>query len=277
MAIRLYKAYTAGTRNRAILHFGETTKGRPEKFLTCRRISKNGRNNTGSITSRYRGGGHKRLYRTIDFRREKTGVAGIVKSVEYDPNRNAFICLINYIDGEKRYVLHARGLNIGNVITSGAKAPVSIGNALPLTEIPLGTTIHNVELTPGKGGQLVRAAGTVAKLVAKEGQLATIRLPSSEIRLIPQSCLASIGRVGNIDISNEGSGKAGSRRWLGKRPKVRGSAMNPVDHPHGGGEGRTSVGRKKPATPWGSIAFGRRSRKKRKYSNPFILRRRKVQ
>nr|YP_011030840.1 ribosomal protein L2 [Hiya brooksiae]WQT71174.1 ribosomal protein L2 [Hiya brooksiae] len=275
MAIRLYEAYTPGTRNRAILRFGETTKIKPHKQLTYHRMSKNGRNNAGVITSRHRGGGHKRLYRKIDFRRDKLNVAGRVASVEYDPNRNAFICLINYLDGEKRYISHARGIGVGDVIASGPDASVSIGNALPLTKMPLGTTIHNIELKSGKGGQLVRAAGTVAKVVAKEGRLATPRLPSSEIRLIPQDCLASAGRVGNVDINNEGLGKAGSKRWLGKRPEVRGSATNPVDHPHGGGEGRTSIGRKKPSTPWGHVALGGRSRKGRGCSNPLILRRRK--
>nr|YP_003795622.1 ribosomal protein L2 [Pteridium aquilinum subsp. aquilinum]ADK47554.1 ribosomal protein L2 [Pteridium aquilinum subsp. aquilinum] len=275
MAIRLYEAYTPGTRNRAILRFGETSKCKPHKQLTYHRMSKNGRNNAGIITSRHRGGGHKRLYRKIDFRRDKLNVAGRVASIEYDPNRNAFICLINYVDGEKRYILHARGVAVGDVITSGPDASVSIGNALPLTKMPLGTTIHNIELKSGKGGQSVRAAGTVAKVVAKEGRLATLRLPSNEIRLIPQNCLASVGRVGNVDINNEGLGKAGSKRWLGKRPEVRGSATNPVDHPHGGGEGRTSVGRKKPSTPWGHVALGGRSRRGRRCSNPLILRRRK--
>nr|YP_009426727.1 ribosomal protein L2 [Dryopteris decipiens]ASU95360.1 ribosomal protein L2 [Dryopteris decipiens]AWK58802.1 ribosomal protein L2 [Dryopteris fragrans] len=275
MAIRLYEAYTPGTRNRAILQFGETTESKPHKQLTYHRTSKSGRNNAGIITSRHRGGGHKRLYREIDFRRDKLNVPGGVASIEYDPNRNAFICLIKYTDGDKRYILHPRGVGVGDIVTSGPDASVSIGNALPLTRIPLGTIIHNVELKSGKGGQSVRAAGAAAKVVAKEGQLATLRLPSNEIRLISQSCLASIGRVGNVDINNEGLGKAGSKRWLGRRPKVRGSATNPVDHPHGGGEGRTSIGRKKPSTPWGHVALGRRSRRSGKYSNPLILRRRK--
>nr|YP_009427517.1 ribosomal protein L2 [Stegnogramma sagittifolia]ASU96150.1 ribosomal protein L2 [Stegnogramma sagittifolia] len=275
MAMRLYEAYTPRTRNRYILQFGETTKSKPHKQLTYHRISKNGRNNLGIITSRHRGGGHKRLRRKVDFRRDKLSVAGRVASIEYDPNRNAFICLINYIDGDKRYILHPRGVGVGDVVTSSSDASISIGNALPLTKIPLGTIIHNIELKSGKGGQLVRAAGTAAKVVAKEGQLATIRLPSNEIRLIPQSCLASVGRVGNVDVNNEGLGKAGSRRWLGRRPKVRGSATNPVDHPHGGGEGRTPIGRKKPSTPWGHVALGKRSRREGKRSNPLILRRRK--
>nr|YP_009183946.1 ribosomal protein L2 [Woodwardia unigemmata]ALN96713.1 ribosomal protein L2 [Woodwardia unigemmata] len=275
MAMRFYEAYTPGTRSRAILQFGETTESKPHKQLTYHKMSRNGRNSAGIITSRHRGGGHKRLRRKIDFRRNKLGIAGRVASIEYDPNRNAFICLINYTDGDKGYILHPRGIGVGDTATSSSDASISIGNALPLTKMPLGTIIHNVELKSGKGGQSVRAAGAAAKVVAKEGQLATLRLPSSEIRLIPRNCLASVGRVGNIDINNEGLGKAGSRRWLGRRPKVRGSAMNPVDHPHGGGEGRTSIGRGKPSTPWGHVALGKRSRKGRKYSNPLILRRRK--
>nr|YP_009549226.1 ribosomal protein L2 [Llavea cordifolia]AYW16375.1 ribosomal protein L2 [Llavea cordifolia] len=274
MAMRLYEAYTPNTRRPATLRLAEATVCKPCRKLTHGKISRNGRNSTGIITSRHRGGAHKRLYREIDFRRNKLDIAGRVASIEYDPNRNAFICLVNYKDGERRYILHARGIKIGDVITSGLDASISVGNALPLTKIPLGTAIHNIELKSGKGGQLVRAAGTVAKIIAKEGQLATPRLPSSEIRLVSQDCLASIGRVGNIDINNKDLGKAGSKRWLGKRPKVRGSAMNPVDHPHGGGEGRTSIGRKKPSTPWGHVALGKRSSGKR-CSNPLILRRRR--
>nr|YP_009547511.1 ribosomal protein L2 [Cheilanthes micropteris]AYW15507.1 ribosomal protein L2 [Cheilanthes micropteris] len=271
MAIQAYEMYTPNVQNRSLVK----AKGRkPCKRLTYGKICRNGRNSTGIITSRHRGGAHKRLYREIDFRRNKLDIAGRIGSIEYDPNRNASICLVNYVDGEKRYILHARGMGIGDVITSGPDASISVGNALPLTKIPLGTTIHNIELKSGKGGQLVRAAGAVAKVVAKEGRRATLRLPSGEIRLVPQNCLASIGRVGNIDINNKGLGKAGSRRWLGERPKVRGSAMNPVDHPHGGGEGRTSIGRKKPSTPWGHVALGGRSRKK-KSSNSLILRRRR--
>nr|YP_009548359.1 ribosomal protein L2 [Bommeria hispida]AYW15180.1 ribosomal protein L2 [Bommeria hispida] len=274
MAIRSYERYTPSARTKNILCFSEAMEHKPCKRLTHGTISRNGRNSKGIITSRHRGGAHKRLYRKIDFRRNKLDVAGRIASIEYDPNRNTSICLVNYVDGEKRYILHARGMEIGDVVTSGPHASISVGNALPLTKMPLGTTIHNIELKSGKGGQLVRAAGAVAKVVAKEGRLATLRLPSGEIRLVPQDCLASIGRVGNIDINNKGLGKAGSRRWLGERPKVRGSAMNPVDHPHGGGEGRTSIGRKKPSTPWGHVALGKRSRGKR-YSNPLILRRRR--
>nr|YP_010969846.1 ribosomal protein L2 [Pteris arisanensis]WNR49059.1 ribosomal protein L2 [Pteris arisanensis] len=274
MATRSYEAYSSGTRNRSILNFTKAKGSKPCKRLTYGKISQNGRNNAGIITSRHRGGAHKRLYREIDFRRNNFNIAGKIAGIEYDPNRNASICLVNYTDGERRYILHARGVKVGDVVTSGPNASISAGNTLPLTKMPLGTTIHNIELKSGRGGQLVRAAGAVAKIVAKEGRLATLRLPSSEIRLVSQDCLASVGRVGNIDINSKNLGKAGSKRWLGKRPKVRGSAMNPVDHPHGGGEGRTSIGRKKPATPWGHVALGKRSRKN-KCSNPPILRRRR--
>nr|YP_010270991.1 ribosomal protein L2 [Pteris semipinnata]UJY97936.1 ribosomal protein L2 [Pteris semipinnata] len=274
MATQSYEAYSSGTGNRSILNFTKAKGSKPFKRLTYGKISQNGRNNAGIITSRHRGGAHKRLYREIDFRRNNFNIAGRVAGIEYDPNRNASICLVNYTDGEKRYILHARGIKVGDVVTSSPNASISAGNTLPLTKMPLGTTIHNIELKSGRGGQLVRAAGAVAKIVAKEGRLATLRLPSSEIRLVPQDCLASVGRVGNIDINSKGLKKAGSKRWLGKRPKVRGSAMNPVDHPHGGGEGRTSIGRKRPATPWGHVALGKRSRRN-KCSNPPILRRRR--
>nr|YP_009548098.1 ribosomal protein L2 [Notholaena standleyi]AYW14644.1 ribosomal protein L2 [Notholaena standleyi] len=271
MAIQAYETYIPSGQSRS---FVEAKGRKPCKKLTHGKISRNGRNSTGIITSRHRGGAHKRLYRKIDFQRNKLDITGRIASIEYDPNRNASICLVNYVDGEKRYILHARGMEIGDVVISGHDASISVGNALPLTKMPLGTTIHNIELKSGKGGQLVRAAGAVAKVVAKEGRLATLRLPSGEIRLVSQDCLASVGRVGNIDINNKNLEKAGSKRWLGERPKVRGSAMNPVDHPHGGGEGRTSIGRKKPSTPWGHVALGARSRGKR-YSNPLILRRRR--
>nr|QXU76294.1 ribosomal protein L22 [Dicranopteris pedata] len=275
MAIRLYKAYTPGTRNRAVSGFEGVIRCKPQKQLTNSKSSSGGRNNRGIITSRHRGGGHKRLYRKIDFRRDKKNIIGRVSSIEYDPNRNAYICLVIYKDGEKRYILHSRGMKVGDTIVSSPEASIASGNALPPTKIPLGTVIHNVEIIPGNGGRLGRAAGAAAKMVAKEGRLATPRLPSGEVRLIPQSCLATVGRVGNIDINSEGSGKAGSKRWLGKRPRVRGVAMNPVDHPHGGGEGKTPIGRKNPSTPWGCVALGTRSRRKTKYSNPFIIRRRK--
>jgi large subunit ribosomal protein L2 len=274
MAIRLYRAYTPGTRNRSVPKFDEIIGSKPEKKLTYGKHLKQGRNNRGIITSRHRGGGHKRLYRKIDFQRNKKNIPGKIKTIEYDPNRNAYICLINYEDGEKKYILCPREIEIGDSIISDSTAPISVGNTLPLTNMPLGTGIHNVELTPGKGGQLVRAAGTVAKIIAKEGQLVTLRLPSGEIRLIPQKCLATIGQMGNVDANNLRIGKAGSKRWLGKRPKVRGVVMNPIDHPHGGGEGRVPIGRKKPLTPWGHPALGKRSRKNQKYSDTLILRRR---
>nr|BDD17433.1 ribosomal protein L2 [Takakia lepidozioides] len=275
MTIRLYKAYTPGTRNRSVLGFEEIVGSDPQKKLTSGRHDRKGRNNRGIITSRHRGGGHKRLYRQIDFRRDKRGISGKIITMEYDPNRNANICLAHYEDGEKRYILHPRGIGIGDTIVSGAEAPILVGNALPLTNMPLGTAMHNVEITPGKGGQLARAAGAVAKLVAKEGRLATLRLPSGEVRLISQFCLATIGQVGNVDANNRTMGKAGSKRWLGRRPRVRGVVMNPVDHPHGGGEGRAPIGRKKPLTPWGHTALGKRTRRNNKYSNNLILRRRR--
>nr|QTT78451.1 ribosomal protein L2 [Andreaea rupestris var. fauriei] len=275
MTIRLYKAYTPGTRNRSVLGFEEIAKSDPQKKLTSGQHNKKGRNSKGIITSRHRGGGHKRLYRQIDFRRNKKNISGRITTIEYDPNRNANICLAHYEDGEKRYILHPRGIKIGDTIISNMEAPILIGNAPPLTNMPLGTAVHNIEITPGKGGQLARAAGAVAKLIAKEGRLATLRLPSGEVRLISQNCSATVGQIGNADANNRIIGKAGSKRWLGKRPKVRGVVMNPVDHPHGGGEGRAPIGRKKPLTPWGRTALGKRTRKNNKYSNILILRRRK--
>nr|O98452.1 RecName: Full=Large ribosomal subunit protein uL2c; AltName: Full=50S ribosomal protein L2, chloroplastic [Spirogyra maxima]AAC95308.1 ribosomal protein L2 [Spirogyra maxima] len=275
MGIRSYRAYTPGTRNRSVSEFTEINKSRPEKRLTSKVSKHQGRNNRGVITSRHRGGGHKRLYRDIDFRRDKQGVNGTILTIEYDPNRNARICLTSYEDGEKRYILHSRGVMIGNQILSGPDAPIVPGNALPLTNIPLGTSVHNIELQPGKGGQIVRAAGTVAQIIAKAGQLATLRLPSGEIRLVPQACFATVGQVGNIDANNRKLGKAGAKRWLGKRPKVRGVVMNAADQPHGGGEGRAPIGRKRPLTPWGRLTLGKRTRSRQKYSENLILRRRK--
>nr|AYP35048.1 ribosomal protein L2 [Strelitzia reginae] len=273
-AIHLYKTSTPSTRNRAV---NSQVKSNPRNNLIYgqHRCSK-GRNARGIITARHRGGGHKRLYRKIDFRRnEKEDISGRIVTIEYDPNRNAYICLIHYRDGEKRYILHPRGAIIGDTIVSGTKVPISMGNALPLTGMPLGTAIHNIEITLGKGGQLARAAGAVAKLIAKEGKSATLRLPSGEVRLISQNCLATVGQVGNVGAKLKSLGRAGSKCWLGKRPVVRGVVMNPVDHPHGGGEGKTPIGRKNPTTPWGYPALGRRSRKRKKYSDSFILRRRK--
>lgn len=275
MGIRLYKAYTPGTRNRTVSTFNEITKKTPEKKLTKRIKSTQGRNNRGIITSRYRGGGHKKKYRFIDFKRDKFNVLGKVTSIEYDPNRNSRIALVNYQDGEKRYILQPRSLNIGQTIISGEDIPIEIGNSLPLDKIPLGTAVHNIELKPKKGGQIVRAAGTYAQIVAKEGNLVTLKLPSSEVRTINKLCYATVGQIGNIDASNITIGKAGRKRWLGRRPRVRGVVMNPIDHPHGGGEGRSPIGRPKPVTPWGKPALGQKTRKRKKYSNKYILRRRK--
>ena len=274
MSIRLYKSYTPGTRNRALSSFSEITKIKPEKSLVKKNHRKKGRNNRGVITIRHRGGGHKRLYRIIDFKRQKYGIEGIVAAIEYDPNRNARIALIHYIDGEKRYILHPRNLNVGDTILSGSGSPLDIGNSLPLEEIPLGTSVHNIELIPNRGGQIVRAGGTSAKILAKEGNYITLRLPSKEIRLLRKECFATIGEVGNNDAFLVQSGKAGRTRWLGRRPVVRGSVMNPCDHPHGGGEGRAPIGRTRPLTPWGKPALGMKTRKRKKLSDAYILRRR---
>ena len=274
MGIRLYKAYTPGTRNRALSAFDEITKTKPEKSLIRKNHRNKGRNNRGVITIRHRGGGHKKRYRIIDFKRNKYGVEGIVAAIEYDPNRNARIALIYYTDGEKRYILHPKNLNVGDKILSGSGSSLSIGNSLPLEEIPLGTSIHNIELIPNRGGQIVRAGGTSAKILAKEGDYITLRLPSKEIRLIRKECLATIGEISNNDAFLVQSGKAGRTRWLGKRPTVRGSVMNPCDHPHGGGEGRAPIGRTRPLTPWGKPALGMKTRKKKKLSDAYILRRR---
>ena len=274
MSIRLYKSYTPGTRNRALSGFSEITKSKPEKSLIKKNHRNKGRNNRGIITIRHRGGGHKRRYRIIDFKRNKYGVEGVIAAIEYDPNRNSRIALINYKDGEKRYILHPKNLTIGDIIVAGSGSSLTIGNALPLKEIPLGSSIHNIELIPNKGGQLVRAAGTSAKILAKEGNYVTLRLPSKEIRLIRQECLATIGEVSNNDAFLVQSGKAGRTRWLGKRPTVRGSVMNPCDHPHGGGEGRAPIGRTRPLTPWGKPALGMKTRKRKKLSDAYILRRR---
>jgi large subunit ribosomal protein L2 len=274
MSIRLYKSYTPGTRNRALSTFSEITKTKPEKSLLVKNHRSKGRNNRGVITIRHRGGGHKRRYRMIDFQRNKFNIEATVSSIEYDPNRNARIALLNYTDGEKRYILHPNTVNVGDKIISGSNAPFSIGNTLPLEQIPLGTSIHNIELIPNRGGQIVRAAGTSAKILAKEGDYVTLRLPSKEIRLIRKECHATIGELSNNDAFLVRSGKAGRTRWLGKRPTVRGSVMNPCDHPHGGGEGRTPIGRSRPVTPWGKAALGVKTRKTKKASSSYILRRR---
>ena len=276
MALRFYKAYTPGTRHRSVSDCTELSKTRPEKSLTHSLHRAKGRNNRGVITCRHRGGGHKRLYRQIDFRRNKYDMSAEVQTIEYDPNRNSRIALVQYEDGEKRYILQPTGLKVGDKIIASTEAPNAIGNSLPLASMPLGVQIHNIEMHPKKGGQLVRSAGGVAQLVAKEGDFVTVRLPSGEVRLLNNQCWATIGQVGNSEVMNLSIGKAGRSRWLGKRPTVRGSVMNPVDHPHGGGEGRCPVGRSQPMTPWGKPALGRKTRARKKYSDSLILRRRKV-
>lgn len=274
MSIRLYKSYTPGTRNRALSTFSEITKTKPEKSLLQKNQRSKGRNNRGIITIRHRGGGHKRRYRIMDFNRNKYGIEGKVAAIEYDPNRNARIALIYYVDGEKRYILQPKNLEVGNSIISGSGSLLNVGNSLPLEEIPLGTSIHNIELIPNRGGQLVRSGGTSAKILAKEGDYITLRLPSKEIRLVRKECFATIGEVSNNDAFLIKSGKAGRTRWLGKRPTVRGSVMNPCDHPHGGGEGRAPIGRTRPLTPWGKPALGIKTRKRKNLNDVYILRRR---
>jgi large subunit ribosomal protein L2 len=275
MGTRSYRPYTPSTRQVTISDFAEITKSEPERSLTKTVHRVKGRNNRGVITSRRRGGGHKRLYRIIDFKRDKRNIPAKVVAIEYDPNRNARIALLHYQDGEKRYILHPNGLKVGTMIISGPEAPIEDGNALPLERIPLGTTIHNVELTPGRGAQVVRAAGAAAQVVAKEGNYVTLKLPSGEVRLVRRDCYATIGQVGNLDARNLSLGKAGRTRWKGRRPKVRGSVMNPVDHPHGGGEGRAPIGRSGPVTPWGKPTLGMKTRKPKKASNSLIVRRRR--
>jgi len=275
MTIRIFKPNTPGTRNRGVSSFNEITKSKPEKNLTVPNHRVRGRNNQGRITIRHRGGGHKKLYRLIDFKRNKHNILGRVASIQYDPNRNARIALINYDDGEKRYILYPQNLKVDSYISSGSNAEIEIGNSLSLADIPLGLDVHNIELTPKRGGQIVRAAGTSAKILAKEGQYVTLRLPSKEIRLVRKECFATIGIVGNNDSSNMTIGKAGRTRWLGIRPTVRGVVMNACDHPHGGGEGRSPVGRKRPVTPWGKPALGVKTRNNNKPSDIYIVRRRK--
>ncbi|MGB3672460.1 MAG: 50S ribosomal protein L2 [Phormidesmis sp.] len=275
MGIRSYRPLTPGTRERTVSDFAAITTDKPEKSLTYSVHRPKGRNNRGVITCRHRGGGHKRLYREVDFKRNKHNIPAKVATVEYDPNRNARIALLHYADGEKRYILHPLGLEVGTTIISGEEAAFEVGNALPLHRIPLGTTVHNVELVAGKGGQMVRAAGAGAQLVAKEGGYVTLKLPSSEVRMVRRECYATIGQVGNIEHRNLTLGKAGRKRWSGRRPEVRGSVMNPVDHPHGGGEGRAPIGRSGPVTPWGKPALGYKTRKKKKGSDALIVRRRR--
>ena len=272
MAIKIYRPTSAGRRNTSVSTFEEITRSEPERSLLAPLHKKAGRNNRGVVTARHQGGGHKRRYRIIDFRRDKWNVACKVDSIEYDPNRSARIALIVYTDGEKRYILAPNGLKVGEMIMSGQGADIRTGNALPIRYIPLGTMIHNVELYPGRGGQLVRSAGNAAQLLAKEGTMAQVRLPSGEVRYIDMNCIATIGQVSNTDHANVSLGKAGRRRWLGIRPGTRGVAMDPSSHPHGGGEGRSPIGMKHPKTPWGKPALGKKTRRNKR-TNKFIVRR----
>jgi len=275
VGLKVYRPTSPGRRGMSGSTFDEITKGKPEKSLLVSLKRKAGRNNQGRITVRHRGGGAKRMLRIIDFKRDKIGVPGKVAAIEYDPNRSARIALIYYADGEKRYILAPSGLSVGDVIKSGSEAEIKPGNALPLKLIPSGTLIHNIELERGRGGQLVRSAGAVAQLMAKEGEYALVRLPSSEMRRIRGECLATIGQMGNVDHQSIKLGKAGRKRWLGWRPSVRGSAMNPPDHPHGGGEGRSPIGMPGPKTPWGKPALGYRTRKHKPSDKMIVARRRK--
>ena len=274
MGIKKYKPTTPGLRGMTVSTFEEITSSTPEKSLTYTLKKNAGRNNRGCITVRHQGGGTRRKYRVIDFKRNKDDIPATVKTIEYDPNRTANIALVCYADGEKRYIIAPNGLKVGDVLYSGAAADIKTGNALPLANIPVGTIIHNIELKPGKGAQLCRAAGNGAQLMAKEGQYAQVRLPSGEVRKIAMNCRATIGEVGNIDHELISIGKAGRKRHMGIRPTVRGSVMNPNDHPHGGGEGKAPVGRPGPVTPWGKPALGYKTRKKNKASNQYIVKRR---
>jgi large subunit ribosomal protein L2 len=274
MGVRTYRPYTPGKRQAVSSDFSEITKDKPEKSLTKYIHRKKGRNNRGVITSRHRGGGHKKLYRIIDFKRDKRDINAEVLAIEYDPNRNARIALVQYEDGERRYILAPAGIAIGATIIASEIAPFETGNAMALANVPLGTEVHNIEMTPGKGGQIVRSAGGFAQVMAKEGNYVTLRLPSKEVRMVRKECFATIGRVGNVEARNLKLGKAGKSRHLGIRPHVRGSAMNPVDHPHGGGEGRAPIGRSGPVSPWGQPALGKKTRKKKKLSSKLIVRRR---
>jgi len=275
MGIKKYKPTTNGRRGMTTNDFAEITTDKPEKSLLAPLSKKAGRNNQGKITVRHQGGGHKRQYRIIDFKRDKDGIPGRVATIEYDPNRSANIALINYADGEKRYILAPKNLVVGMEIVSGPEADIKVGNALPLVNIPVGTTIHNIELKPGRGGQLVRSAGTSAQVLGKEDRYVLVRLNSGEVRMVLATCRATVGQVGNEHHELINIGKAGRSRWMGKRPTVRGSVMNPVDHPHGGGEGRSPIGRKSPMSPWGKPTLGYKTRKKNKASDKFIVRRRK--
>ena len=274
MALIKLKPTSAGRRHAVKVVNPELHKGKPFAALVEKKNRGSGRNNFGRITVRHQGGGHKKAYRIIDFKRDKDGIPAIVERLEYDPNRSANIALVLYKDGERRYIIAPKGLKAGDEIMSGQEAPIKIGNALPLRNIPVGSTIHNIEMKPGKGGQLVRSAGNVGQLMAKEGKYATVKLPSGEMRLLPIECRATIGQIGNADHELVHIGKAGRKRHMGVRPTVRGSVMNPNDHPHGGGEGRAPIGRPAPMTPWGKPAMGYKTRNKHKASNKYIVRRR---
>lgn len=274
MATRKINPTSPGQRGMTRPDYSEITTSTPEKSLVKSLTKTGGRNNTGRITTRHIGGGHKRAYRVIDFKRDKIGVAGTVMTIEYDPNRNVRICLINYVDGEKRYILCPEGLNVGDKIVSGPEADIKTGNALPLDAIPLGALVHNIELRPGRGGKMARSAGNSAQVMAKEGNYVTLKLPSSEMRMVRKDCYATIGVLGNSEYKNLSTGKAGRTRYLGIKPTVRGVTMNPVDHPHGGGEGKTGPGGN-PKTPWGKPALGYKTRNKKKASSKLIVRRRK--
>jgi large subunit ribosomal protein L2 len=274
MAVRKFKPTSPGRRFMSVSTFEEITKSTPEKSLTEKLTKKGGRNNNGRITTRHQGGGHKRQYRIVDFKRKKDGIPAKVAAIEYDPNRSARIALLHYVDGAKAYILAPARLQVGTMVESGPNADIKPGNALPLENIPTGTLVHNVELKPGRGGQMARSAGSGIQLVAKDQGYAVLRLPSGELRRVLLTCRATVGQVGNLDHENETGGKAGRSRWKGKRPTVRGSAMNPVDHPHGGGEGKSKGGRH-PVTPWGVPTLGKRTRKKHKESNQLIVRSRR--
>ncbi|HRW46284.1 MAG: 50S ribosomal protein L2 [Caldilinea sp.] len=272
MAIKIYRPTSPGRRNMSVSTFEEITRSKPERSLLAPLRKKSGRNNRGVVTTRHRGGGHKRRYRIIDFRRNNFGVPGTVESIEYDPNRSARIALIVYNNGERRYILAAQGLRVGDTVMSGPSADIRPGNALPIRNIPLGTVVHNIEIYPGRGGQMVRSAGLGAQLLAKEGTMAQVRLPSGEVRYVDMNCLATIGVVSNSDHANINMGKAGRKRWLGIKPATRGVAMDPGSHPHGGGEGRSPVGMKAPKTPWGKPALGKKTRRNKR-TEKFIVRR----
>ncbi|MFS0675105.1 50S ribosomal protein L2 [Ornithinibacillus sp. 179-J 7C1 HS] len=275
MAIKKFKPTTNGRRNMSVSDFAEITTDQPEKSLLAPLPKRGGRNNQGKLTVRHQGGGHKRQYRIIDFKRDKDGIPGKVATIEYDPNRTANIALINYADGEKRYILAPKGLQVGQVIESGEAADIKVGNALPLANIPVGTVIHNIELKPGNGGQLARSAGAEAQILGREEKYTLVRLASGEVRLILSTCRATVGQVGNLEHELIRVGKAGRSRWKGIRPTVRGSVMNPNDHPHGGGEGRAPIGRKSPMSPWGKPTLGYKTRKRNKASDKYIVRKRK--